>query len=49
MPILIGIGLILAIYLYVKFAKFRNAVNYIAKNAPKALKDAAEQQQKRKR
>jgi len=49
MPILIGIGLILAIYLYVKFAKFRSAVNYIAKNAPKALKDTAEQQQKRKR
>jgi hypothetical protein len=49
MPILIGLGLILAIYFYVKFAKFRSAVNYVAKNAPKALQDAAEQQKNRKR
>lgn len=45
MPILIGLGLIIAIYLYVKFKKFRGAVNYVAKNGPKAFKDAAERQQ----
>ena len=38
MPILIGLGLIVFIFLYIKFSKFRGAVNHAAKKSPEALR-----------
>ncbi len=47
MPILIGLGAVLFIYLYIKFKSFRSFTNDMVKKSPEMLRDMAEKNKKR--
>ncbi len=47
MPILIILGVVLFIYLYIKFKKFRGFTNDLVKKSPEILRDMAEKSKKR--